>query len=182
MRITLFVTTLLVLILMSGRDAVACDCMTPSPEESFRHADLVFEGEVIRAPRSSDGGPTTYTFRVDKVLKGPRVKEVTIFHGGTDCDATFFADIVYRVYAHEYKGKLMSGACSGNVLLRKKPVIASYPPLETVSVWQLWYVKVVSIATVALVLILLVHLITKKHATLSYQKNWKRSKILKNQL
>lgn len=157
-------------ILMFGGEALACDCITASPEESFRRADVVFEGELVRAEGSPD---TSYTFRVEKVLKGPRVEEVTIFNGGTNCDETFFADIVYRVYAHEYQGKLGSSICSGNVVLRNKPVIASYPPLSaTVSVWQRWYVQVVSIAAAALVLILFVHFGTKKYA---------RSKILKNQ-
>lgn len=171
MRIPFVATTLLLLILMSGSEVLACDCMTPSPAECFQRADVVFEGELIRAPRSPQGTLTAYTFRVDKVLKGPRVKEITIFEGGTDCDTTFFADIVYRVYAREYEGKLMSGQCSGNVVLRKIPVIASYPPPPVISIWQLWYVRVISIAVIASVLILLVHLLTKKQATLSHQKN-----------
>jgi len=123
MRILLFVTTFVCLILIVGGEALACDCMTPSAEECFRRADVVFEGEVVRVDRIPDGIATSYTFRVNKALKGPTVQEVTIFGTGSNCDATFDLNVVYRVYAREYEGKLRSGLCSGNQVLRKKPRI-----------------------------------------------------------
>lgn len=118
MRKTVF--SILVLMLITGARALAWDCVSSSPEESFRRADVVFEGEVVRVDRNKDDTSTTYTFSVSKILKGPRVKEVTIFGTGSSCSATFVRNVAYRVYASEYKGKLMSGACSGNVVLKEK--------------------------------------------------------------
>lgn len=108
------------LMLITGARALAWDCTSASPEESFRRADVVFEGEVVRVDRNKEDASTTYTFSVSKVLKGPSVKEVIIFGTGSSCSATFVRDVAYRVYASEYKGKLMSGACSGNVVLKEK--------------------------------------------------------------
>lgn len=117
MRKTIF--AILFLMLITGARVLAWDCSTSSPEESFRRADVVFEGEVVRVDRNKEDSSTTYTFSVSKILKGPNVKEVTVFGTGSSCSATFVQDVAYRVYAREYKGKLMSGACSGNVVLKK---------------------------------------------------------------
>lgn len=113
MRILLFITMFVFSILMFGGEALACDCLPPTPEESFRRAGVVFEGEVVRVNGKSPAS-TSYTFRVSKVLKGPSVREVVIFRTGSNCDETFFPRIVYRVYAREYEGKLRSSMCSGN--------------------------------------------------------------------
>lgn len=121
MRILLFVTTFVCLILIVGGEALACDCMTPPPKECFRRSDVVFEGEVVRIDRTSEAILTSYTFRVNKVLKGPTVQEITIFRTGSNCDATFDLNVVYRVYAREYEGRLRSGQCSGNQVLKRKP-------------------------------------------------------------
>ena len=170
MRILFLAIACLFLLLMMTGSALACDCVTLSPKESFENADVIFEGELVRVGRTTEVWfATTYTFSVNKMLKGPRTKEVVIFGGATDCDATFFPDVIYRVYASESQGKLISGACSGKEVLTKRQRI-SYGGEESISVWQLWYMKVLTIAVLALFLILIVH-----------QKSWKRSKILKNQ-
>lgn len=120
MRILFLATVSLFLVLVVGSRALAWDCSAGSPEESFRRASVVFEGEVVRVNRNKEDSSTTYTFSVSKMLKGPSVKEVTIFGTGSSCSATFVLNVAYRVYASEYKGKLMSGACSGNVVLKEK--------------------------------------------------------------
>lgn len=105
----------LVLTLIAGQTALACDCSTPLPSESFKRAAIVFEGEVVRAterPRAE------YTFTVSKLLKGSPVKEVTIGGRGTNCDMHFDYDVVYRVYAYSFEGKLISEQCSGNKVLK----------------------------------------------------------------
>lgn len=106
--------------------------MTPSTEECFRRAGVVFEGGVIRVDRIADGISTSYTFRVNKVLKGPNVQEITIFGTGSNCDATFDLNVVYRVYARKYEGKLRSGLCSGNLVIRRKSVKTSTSKLGRV--------------------------------------------------
>ena len=94
----------------------ACDCVTRSPAESFRYADVVFHGELIRITPTSSG--TAYTFRVREVFKGSPAKELTLEEGFTNCDATFEPDILYRVYARRREGKLFSSICFGNELIR----------------------------------------------------------------
>ena len=103
------------LVLMMASTVLACDCVTKSPSESFQDADVVFEGVVIRKDQSSTG--TTYTFGVTKSDKGSPEREFTLVQGSSDCDATFWPDTVYRVYARSFDGKLNSGVCSGNEVL-----------------------------------------------------------------
>lgn len=124
MRILLLSAIGLVTMLIAGQSALACDCMTPPPSECFKRADVVFEGELIRI--SEDPIKPTYTFEVSKVLKGPGGSEVTIHATGTDCDASFNPDTVYRVYARTFEGKLISGQCSGNKVLK----VNHWPPLS----------------------------------------------------
>jgi hypothetical protein len=104
-----------VFVLTAGNTVLACDCVTKSPSESFQDADVVFEGVVIRKNQSSTG--TTYTFGVTKSDKGSPEREFTLTQGSSNCDATFWPDTVYRVYARSVDGKLISGTCSGNKVL-----------------------------------------------------------------
>jgi hypothetical protein len=57
---------------------------------------------------------------VSKPLKGSPVSEITIAGTGYNCDAWFTTDVVYRVYAHYFKGKLISSQCSGNKVIKGK--------------------------------------------------------------
>lgn len=122
MKINLRIALLLVFVLLSllamTATSLACDCATASEKESFRNADLVFEGEVVRI--SEVDHRRVYTFAVSKVLKGPVDREVQITDSGTNCDAYFRPEFIYRVYAHWFEGKLMSGQCSGTKMLRSK--------------------------------------------------------------
>jgi hypothetical protein len=116
MRILLLSTIALVLVLIAGQTTLACECLTLTPSESLKRADLVFEGELVRI--AQDPIKPTYTFSVNKLLKGSRVTEVIIHSMGSDCDARFDPDVIYRVYARTYEGKLISGLCSGNKILK----------------------------------------------------------------
>lgn len=113
----------LVLTLIAGQTALACDCSTPSPSETFKRATIVFEGEVVRA---TERPKAEYTFTVTKWLKGLAVKKVTIGGRGTNCDMHFDYDTVYRVYAYSFEGKLISEQCSGNKVLK----VNHWPPLS----------------------------------------------------
>jgi hypothetical protein len=86
--------------------------------ENFRRADVVFEGEVVRKTEIPIRGG--YIFRVSKLLKGSPVSEITIAGTGTNCDAWFTTDVVYRVYAHHFEEKLISNQCSGNKVIKGK--------------------------------------------------------------
>jgi hypothetical protein len=99
-------------------EAFAYDCAEASASESFRRADFVFEGEVVGI--NYEGSGTTYTFRVDKSLKGDVSGQIVITAEGTSCDAQFSPNEHYRVYARKSGGKIVSGQCAGNRVLNKK--------------------------------------------------------------
>ena len=135
------------LVLTAGSTALACDCITLSPSESFQEADVVFEGELIQIkPIPGNSIETTaYTFRVRRSLKGSLASEVTLIQLSTDCDAVFSPDTLYRVYARQSEGKLSSGSCFGNEVLAVRRVtrdsaqtnnskIISLLPLATIGV------------------------------------------------
>lgn len=99
--------------------ALACDCLPLSPVESYKNADVVFEGELIRTtslPLSSRFAFAS-TFKVTRSLKGSAGTVVAIFADGNECDATYEPGFVYRVYAKEADGTLTSGACAGNSIV-----------------------------------------------------------------
>ena len=108
---------------IAGQTTLACDCLSLSPAESFKRAHVVFEGEIVRTTK---GPYAEYTFTVSKLLKGSPVTEVTIVWGGTDCDMHFDSDVVYRVYATTFEGKLRTNQCSGNKVVK----VNHWPPLS----------------------------------------------------
>lgn len=118
MRTLLLLTLALIFTLIANDTTLACDCMTPPASENFRRADLVFEGEVVR--KTEIPIRSAYIFRVSKLLKGSPVSKIIIAGTGYNCDAWFTTDVVYRVYAHYFQGKLISNQCSGNKILKGK--------------------------------------------------------------
>lgn len=76
---------------------------------------MVFEGQVSRITTTTS--ETVYTFRVSKLLKGAPASELTVSGGLSDCDMYFWENTIYRVYAHRFEGKLISGQCAGNKVL-----------------------------------------------------------------
>jgi hypothetical protein len=118
MRISLLPMFLLVFVLAISGTSLAFDCAAPSEKESFQRAELVFEGEVIRTHQVNER--PAYTFKVHQLLKGSAASEVTIITNYSSCGAHFLPDIVYRVYASRFQGQLMTGACSGNRVIKAK--------------------------------------------------------------
>ncbi|MFL6210163.1 MAG: hypothetical protein ACJ74W_15010 [Pyrinomonadaceae bacterium] len=131
MRTVLIIGSLIAFSLCSS-ECFACDCLTPSAEESFRKADAVFIGEVIRSDESFSGNTNDpfyrriiYTFRVSKSLKGIDAPEILITSLDSDCDFSFGLHTTYLVYAysfggqyaHSLAGQLGSSSCSGNTAL-----------------------------------------------------------------
>ena len=109
---------LLVFVLAMTGTSLAFDCVDSPEKENFQRAELVFEGEVIRIDRANER--VAYTFKVHKLLKGSAPGEVTITTDYSSCSAHFLPDIVYRVYARRFQGELMTGACSGNRVIKNK--------------------------------------------------------------
>src|SRR6185503_14149742 len=101
MRLALFATMVLLLTLVASDTALACNCFPLSPAESFKNADVVFEGELLgitRLPPASRYS-LAYRFKVRKAVKGWFGNVVSVFGDGTDCDPFFAPGFVYRVYA-----------------------------------------------------------------------------------
>lgn len=136
MRVALVATMVLVFTLLSGQKAWACDCVTLSPSESFKNADVVFEGHLLRVQREPGNEIFfTYVFSVDKTVEGPILKTVTIEGSYSDCDANFVADVQYRVYARIYNGKLGTGSCAGNEVVAVLRRNVSYSSGSAAPVW-----------------------------------------------
>lgn len=156
------------IILLFSVKGLACDCATPSAEESFRRADAVFIGEMIDSKQSENTAGsfsptlTTYNFRVSKALKGKDAEEVTITSWGTDCDASFGLGSVYLVYAKSSDGKLISSVCSGNMALGLAPTSLPNSPPAGASLPSFRYRDMVAISTVAVLLCLVIWLIPWK--------------------
>ena len=127
--VTGFVRFLLVtatLTLAAAANCLACDCVMQSERESFEAADTVFSGAVIHAESSG----SSFTFKVDRILKGVLADEVVITSRMSDCDFAFAFKGIYIVYAHKFDGHLVVSACSatkglGNTL-GQVPKVVSY--------------------------------------------------------
>ena len=147
MRVVLFSAVMLVLMLFGGNTARACDCVTLSSKESFENADLVFTGELLGINQVPVYGRHSfdYVFRIDATLKGPHLKTVVIPGSDTDCDANFQPNLVYRVYARNYDGDFVSGACSGNEVVGLKTVYAAHATIDQAAFWQRRFVNVLAV-------------------------------------
>ena len=119
MRIAVISTTALLLTLLACETALACNCLPLSPAESYKNADVVFEGELLairHLPQTSHYS-LAYTFEVHRFLKGSASTVVAVFGDGSECDATYESGFVYRVYAKATDGTFTSGTCAGNSIV-----------------------------------------------------------------
>jgi len=159
MRILSLPAMVLLMMLGSVSAALACDCLTGTPEESFKDADVVFEGELIRSTKLAASEMSwktiAYTFAVSKSLKGPAEREITIVEGNSNCDYFFFPNTVYRVYARRSDNELISGTCFGNKVLESRK-IRSFSGIQASSFPWRWYTKAIVIAGIGLVTLLIV--------------------------
>lgn len=153
MRVLLFLGLLLLLTFAGAKTVVACDCVTPSPNESFQNADVVFEGEVIRSTQVKEN--IAYTFKITNSLKGLATSEVTLFQGHTNCDPYFWPNVVYRVYAKKFEGRLISGVCSGNKVLKTRAASQTLAAKD-ISPWRDWHLKVGLLVGVSILLCLFI--------------------------
>ncbi len=113
--------------------ASACSFLLPGPtqHELLAQADLAFEGVALSsrdpnagAPIISSGDPITWTFAVDRPIKGPvhRVQEITTPRSGATCGLAFQAGVRYRVLAAHQDGAFWTFLFSGT---REEPVQAA---------------------------------------------------------
>jgi hypothetical protein len=90
--------------------ARACSCVPPPPpKKAVADYDVVFAGTVAEVEDSqagarivSSGGAVHYTFALDAVAKGPRVREIQVSSalGGASCGANFRKGRRYLVFAY----------------------------------------------------------------------------------
>lgn len=141
MRLGLFAATALVLVLFTGNTALACDCVTA--DDPFASADVVFQGELIgirRAVGTNSFESITYTFSVDRTMKGPIVKTVDLVGGENDCDMKFVPNAVYIVYANNHDGKLRSSSCSASQIIGMTQLVRT-DPNRYVMPWERWFMN-----------------------------------------
>lgn len=159
MRLISFYAMVLLLMLSVSSTALACDCITLKPEESFKQADVVFEGQLIRSTNNPNASPLgkniSYTFEVRNMLKGPAAKELTLVGGQSNCDFFFYPYTVYRVNARRIDGELFTGSCSGNEVLSKKTYF-THMGVQTTFPWRFWFPRVFFIASIGLLVLLIV--------------------------
>lgn len=159
MRLISFSALVLLLIVSVSSTALACDCITLKPEEGFKQADIVFEGQLIRSTNNPNasvfGKNISYTFEVRKVLKGPAAKELTLVGGQSDCDFFFVPYTVYRVNARRSNGELFTGSCFGNEVLSKKTNF-THIGVQTTFPWRFWFPRVFFIASVSVLILLII--------------------------
>jgi len=111
MRIPIMVFGVIALTCLQSANSLACDCVTGSPEQSFKRADTVFVGTV--ASVYIDGTTAHYALEVKKSLKGPRSETIVVLNGLSNCSFTFFRDHTYLVYAETHDDAASVGSCSG---------------------------------------------------------------------
>lgn len=69
--------------LLLPNTALASTCISPPPEESYKRATMIFEGQVIDGMGGADCSGKKMLMRVDKVYKGLPEKEVYVITAGT---------------------------------------------------------------------------------------------------
>jgi hypothetical protein len=108
--------------------AAGCDCTTLSPPESFKAADLVFIGSVVKSDNSS--ADVNSTFRVEQVLKGTNNGQVVITGQNSDCDFSFQTGNAYIVYARQSDGKFFASTCMSTKAVAAQQAFIHYtsPP------------------------------------------------------
>jgi hypothetical protein len=95
--------------------AYGCDCTTMNQEESFRRAETVFMGKVVRIEPT--GLRQKVTLEVKRVLKGESTNYVSLYQGRpSSCDYQFVQGGRYLVYANAYDGELSASICSSTTV------------------------------------------------------------------
>jgi hypothetical protein len=114
---------------LCAKASFACSCVNMSLEEKRRAASVIFTGEVIGSSNSGVIDYAAVTFRVNEAEKAVSSSYLTVLADASISGIyPFEVGGVYRVLANKHKGKLYTGCCSGNTLVRRPPArrTASY--------------------------------------------------------
>lgn len=130
-RLTRLLGALALVLLVSAVAPIArvyaCSCIQMTPELALANANVAFVGVVTTiadtisgGPIISSGDPVSYTFAVEKMLKGSAGAELIVSSNrdGASCGMTFGLAERWRIYTYaDESGRLATGICSGNELL-----------------------------------------------------------------
>jgi hypothetical protein len=125
--LVVFSAVLLPLMLLVPPEAKACSCAESSPEEALDNADAVFLAEQVDR---RVGEQVTLSLLVSRVLKGhlsDTTIEIRTGHGDGDCGVNLEGSGIVAVLAHESRGHLWVGSCSG--VMHPDLALSFYDPL-----------------------------------------------------
>lgn len=118
-RIALLAAIALCAWLLSPACVFACSCMPPGPPATeLMQSSAVFAGRVINISQpaiiSSSADPTTVTFAVSSVWKGPTTQTIVVetSRDSASCGYPFAQDQEYLVYARSDGALLTASLCS----------------------------------------------------------------------
>ena len=96
---------------LSAPEALACECPVGTHKENFREAKAVFIGEAVSVgthnlsnPKVSDRRLHAVTFKVEKMWKGAKKKEITVLTDSCAsmcCLVQFREGAKYLVYVYD---------------------------------------------------------------------------------
>lgn len=146
----ILIATLSLLLVAFADAAYGCSCIGESPCAAYSSAKAVFVGRLIGGTEKStqkdqNGNLVHYEagetrFAVEEVFKGVSSGEVSIFIStmkGSSCEwSGLIAGERYLVFAHEYNGQLIIGACNSTKQIISQQFNAAR--LEKYS-WGGWY-------------------------------------------
>jgi hypothetical protein len=116
-------------------ETAACTCKDPTDAEALANAETVFVGAVSDLGLDYSRHERVTGFKVQRLFKGavPATVRVTTALSEGACGYAFARDTTYLVFAHTFKGRLITGLCAGNRALsagqNPPPAFGSgYPP------------------------------------------------------
>jgi hypothetical protein len=120
-RLLISILGVAILIGFSWFEARACSCDLPllnrtlkqQVKKAQKQSQAVFVGNVIQVLQRPEAFGVSVKFRVERVWKGKRSQEVTIFtgQGGGDCGYRFEVGESYLVYAYGSNESLSTNIC-----------------------------------------------------------------------
>jgi len=131
-----------VAVLAGAQPAGACSIALPVPtdDELLAQADLVFEGVAVALEEPtttstvlSSADPVTWTFSVERVVKGaaPASQQVVTARSEASCGFTFVVGHRYRVYAEEGPTGFTTSLFSGTREITAEATTTTTPTTTT---------------------------------------------------
>jgi hypothetical protein len=108
-KITLYLLSIIVFVILSNNEGFACSC-NPSSDEPLAEqvkkakteSNAVFTGRVVKKTEYPESGYTVVKLKIIDLWKGSHSKVITVLTGSHDgnCRYHFEVDKTYLIYAH----------------------------------------------------------------------------------